>query len=68
MASSSAQAAILQRSEPVPDAFPKVVGPNLDEPQSIESLLASYANVGFQASAVSQACDIIERMVSFPLS
>ncbi|PWN88384.1 Deoxyhypusine synthase [Acaromyces ingoldii] len=68
MASSSAQAAILQRSEPVPDAFPKVVGPNLDEPQSIESLLASYANVGFQASAVSQACEIIERMRKWRLS
>ncbi|PWN31612.1 putative deoxyhypusine synthase [Meira miltonrushii] len=68
-AQTSAQAAILQPSESLPtSSFPIVEGPNLEEPQTIESLLNAYAHVGFQASAVSQACGIIEEMRKWRLS
>lgn len=68
-ASTSAQAAILQPSESLPtSAFPIVHGPNLEEPQSLASLMASYASVGFQASGVAQACSIIDEMRSWTLA
>lgn len=63
-----AQAAVLQRSEPMPASYPVVQGPDLEEPQTIESLLEAYAHIGFQASAVSQACQIIDEMRAWRLS
>lgn len=68
-ASTSAQAAILQPSVTLSsEEFPVVRGPNLEEQQTLESLLNAYAHVGFQASGVSEACKIIDEMRSWRLS
>lgn len=68
-ANAGAQAAILQPSESLSASeYPTVLGPNLENPQSIESLLAAYESIGFQASGVAQACKIIEEMRTWRLS
>lgn len=59
---SEASASLFVQSAPVPSHFERVQGPNFEEPQDINSLLASFTNVGFQASGVAKAVEIIEKM------
>lgn len=65
---SAAQAAVLQPSEQLDSTFPIIKGPNLEEEQTLNSLLSSFSTIGFQASGVSKACEIIEKMRKWRLS
>ena len=59
-----ASAAVLQPSEPVPDNAISVQGPNFDNPLSLHAFLAAYERVGFQATSLGKAINIVNRMVS----
>lgn len=59
-----ASAAVLQRSDPIPDTAVSVQGPNFDAPLSLQGLLQSYERIGFQATSLGKAIDIINKMVS----
>lgn len=59
----AASAAVLMRSEPIPDGTLEIQGPNLDLPLDLHQLLASYARIGFQASSLAKAIDIVDKMV-----
>ncbi|PWN40001.1 putative deoxyhypusine synthase [Ceraceosorus guamensis] len=67
-ASSSAQAAVFVKSAPVPSHFEQVRGPDFDQRQSLESLMTAYGSVGFQASAIAKACNLIDKMRTWRLS
>lgn len=64
MASSTAQAAVFVQSEnPAEMGATEVRGPNFSMPLELQDLLQSYATVGFQATALSRAMEIVEEMV-----
>lgn len=63
MADPSAHSSVLQASEPVPESQVPVHGPNFDRPHSLDQLLSSYATVGFQATSLGKAIDIVNEMV-----
>ncbi len=71
MASSSAHvplgaaAAVLKPSEPMPEFAVTVEGPNFDAPVTLDSLLASYQRIGFQANSLGKAIDIVNKMVGY---
>jgi deoxyhypusine synthase len=65
---SAAQAAVLQPSEKLDSTYPIVKGPNLEEEHTLDSLLSSFSTIGFQASGVAKACEIIEKMRKWRLS
>ena len=58
-----AAAAVMMHSEPVPDSAVPVVGPNFDDPMSLQQLLDSYTRIGFQANSLGKAMDIVNKMV-----
>ena len=58
-----ASAAVLQPSEPVPENAISVQGPNFDNSLSLHQFLAAYERVGFQATSLGKAIDIVNRMV-----
>jgi len=58
-----AAAAILQRSEPLPDSAISVDGPDFERDLSLQQLLQSYERIGFQANSLGQAINIVNRMV-----
>ena len=61
---SAATAAVLVQSAPVPkDAIP-VQGPNFERPLGLQELLSSYERIGFQATSLGRAIEIVEKMVS----
>ncbi|KAI0773409.1 Deoxyhypusine synthase [Irpex lacteus] len=74
MASSSAHvplgaaAAVLKPSEPMPEFAVTVEGPNFDAPVTLDSLLASYQRIGFQANSLGKAIDIVNKMRKWRLS
>ena len=59
----SAAAAVMMHSEPMPDDAVPVVGPNFDNPISLQQLLDSYKRIGFQANHLGKAIDIVNKMV-----
>jgi deoxyhypusine synthase len=59
-----ASAAVLHPSEPVPDTAVSVRGPDFDTDISLQALLASYHRIGFQATNLGKAIDIVNKMVS----
>ena len=59
-----ASAAVLKPSEPVPDVAVSVEGPNFDQDVSLSQLLNSYKRIGFQASSLAKAIEIVNKMVS----
>ncbi|OSX60145.1 hypothetical protein POSPLADRAFT_1148134 [Postia placenta MAD-698-R-SB12] len=65
---SGASAAVLKASEPVPEAAVAVEGPNFDEPISLQQLLENYKRIGFQASSLAKAIDIVNKMRKWRLS
>jgi deoxyhypusine synthase len=65
---SAAQAAILQPSVKLDSTYPTVKGPNLEEEHTLDSLLSSFSTIGFQASGVAKACELIEKMRKWRLS
>lgn len=63
-----AAAAVLKRSEPLPETAISVQGPDLDKPLSLEDLLRSYERIGFQATSLGKAVNIVNQMVRVQLS
>ncbi|KAJ7276369.1 DHS-like NAD/FAD-binding domain-containing protein [Mycena haematopus] len=63
-----ASAAILLPSAPIPDDAVSVQGPNFDLPQSLQALLKSYERIGFQATSLGQAINIVNNMRKWRLS
>lgn len=59
-----ASAAVLKPSEPVPEAAVSVEGPNFDQDVTLAQLLDSYKRIGFQASSLAKAIEIVNKMVS----
>lgn len=64
-APSSAQSAVLMRSEPMPTDAKQAMGPQFDtqDPRDLFGVLDSMATMGFQGTSVAEAVRIIERMV-----
>jgi deoxyhypusine synthase len=58
-----ASAAVLKRSEPVPEDTISVKGPDFEEPIALHALLRSYERIGFQATSLSKAIAIVNKMV-----
>jgi deoxyhypusine synthase len=67
---SSAQAAVFVPSQPLPSNTPTVQGPDFEkqDPNHLLALLGSMSTVGFQATGVSKAIEIVEEMRSWRLS
>lgn len=63
-----AAAAILKRSEPLPETAVSVQGPDFDKSQSLQDLLSNYERIGFQATSLGKAIEIVNRMVRVHLS
>ena len=59
----SAAAAVLVQSEPLPEDAVPIKGPDLTKPLSLTELLLSYQRIGFQASSLYTAVNIIQNMV-----
>lgn len=59
-----ASAAILLRSEPVPSNYVSVKGPDLEKSMTLQDFLGSYTRIGFQATSLGRAIDIVNRMAS----
>lgn len=63
-----AKAAVLVHSAPIaPDAV-SVTGPDLSKVADVKSLLAAYQRIGFQATSLSNAVDIVQNMRRWRLS
>jgi hypothetical protein len=58
-----ASAAILKPSEAVPESSVSVQGPQFDKQYDLQGFLASYQRIGFQATSLSKAIDIVNNMV-----
>ena len=58
-----ASTAVFHASELMPATALSVQGPNFDTRISLETLLASYERIGFQANSLGKAIDIVNRMV-----
>jgi len=65
---SAAKDVVLIRSEDCPLGTPIVKGPDFNQPQTIETLLSSFATIGFQATNLSLAIDEINNMLKWRLS
>lgn len=65
-APSQATDSLFVTSAPVPDHFQPIRGPNFEQVQDVNNLIDSFATIGFQASGVHKAVQIIEKMVSLP--
>ncbi|KAJ8583764.1 Deoxyhypusine synthase [Rhizopogon salebrosus TDB-379] len=63
-----ASAAVLQPSEPVSDSAISVQGPDFEKKPSLQELLKSYERIGFQASSLGRAIEIVNRMRKWRLS
>lgn len=60
---SNASAAVLRPSEPIGSEAVAVHGPNFDETLALDDLIRSYNRIGFQATSLGQAIDIVNKMV-----
>ncbi|KZT13091.1 Deoxyhypusine synthase [Laetiporus sulphureus 93-53] len=65
---SGASAAVLKPSEPISENAISVEGPNFDHPISLQQLLDSYQRIGFQASSLAKAIEIVNKMRKWRLS
>jgi hypothetical protein len=57
--------AVLVQSEEMPADTPLIEGPDFNKVLSLSDLLATYKYMGFQASGLGKAIDIVEKMVSW---
>lgn len=64
----AAQAALFVPSEDLSQSGTKIRGPDFNMPYELERLLNSYATIGFQASGLTRAIEIINKMVSSAFS
>jgi len=58
-----ASAVILKPSEAVPESSISVRGPQFDKQYNLQDFLASYQQIGFQATSLSRAIEIVNHMV-----
>ena len=65
---SAARDVVLIKSEDMPAGTPVVRGPDFNAPQTLESLMASFATMGFQGANVAQAVDEVNRMLAWRLA
>lgn len=59
-----AEAAVLVKSVEMPADAVLIQGPDFNKRLSLSDLMASYRTMGFQASGLAEAIDIIENMAS----
>lgn len=59
----AAQNAVFVQSEDIDAQATKVKGPDFNFPIELQELLQSYGTTGFQASALSRAIEIVNKMV-----
>ncbi|EJD53497.1 Deoxyhypusine synthase [Auricularia subglabra TFB-10046 SS5] len=64
----AASAAVLVQSEPLPDDAVTVQGPSFDAPLGLQEFLRSYERIGFQATSLGRAIDIVNKMRNWRLS
>ena len=60
---SNAHASVLMPSEDLPEDAVHIKGPDLSNPITLEELLKSYNTIGFQATGLSRAIQIVDEMV-----
>ncbi|KAH8105011.1 Deoxyhypusine synthase [Phellopilus nigrolimitatus] len=65
---SGASAAVLLPSQPVPEEAIAIEGPNFDNILDLQDLLGSYERIGFQASSLGRAIQIVDKMRKWRLS
>lgn len=65
MATNDAHANILTPSEAIPENAVHVKGPDLSKPIDLTSLLKAYETIGFQATGLARAIEVVDEMVSF---
>ena len=58
--------AVLLPSHPIPEDTLSVEGPNFECSLSIDELLGSYERIGFQATSLGRAIQVVDKMVSKP--
>jgi len=63
MSSSTAHAAVLIPSEAIPEDAVHVKGPDFSKPVDLMDLLKSYETIGFQATGLSRAIEVVDEMV-----
>lgn len=61
--SAQAHASVLMPSEALPDNAVHVQGPDLSNPITLDDLLKSYETIGFQATGLARAIQVVEEMV-----
>lgn len=62
MASEAAKEAIFVASQPFEGI--KISGPDFNRPYELQELLKSYETIGFQATGLARAIELIDKMVS----
>jgi deoxyhypusine synthase len=65
---SNAHASVLMPSDELPNDAVHVKGPDLSNPITLEDLLKSYETIGFQATGLARAIQVVEEMVSLSTS
>jgi hypothetical protein len=58
-----AKAAVLAQSAPIPHDAVSVVGPDLTKVKGVKGLMESFARIGFQATSLARAIEIVQNMV-----
>jgi hypothetical protein len=61
---SAAHASVLTPSEALPADAVRVGGPDFNEPIDLFGLLGGYERIGFQATGLARAIQVIEKMAS----
>lgn len=64
----TAEGLVMIGSEDMPTGTPVVRGPDFNQPQTLDTLMASFATMGFQATHLSQAIEEINKMLNWRLS
>ncbi len=60
---SNAHASVLTPSEALPTNAVHIRGPDLSRPIDLQDLLRSYETIGFQATGIAKAIQIVDEMV-----
>ncbi|KAK6903560.1 deoxyhypusine synthase [Kwoniella mangroviensis CBS 8507] len=62
MSTDNAHASVLTPSEALPENAVHVKGPDLSKPMVLQDLLKSYETIGFQATGLARAIQVVEEM------
>jgi hypothetical protein len=65
---SNAHASVLMPSEELPEDAVHIKGPDMSNPITLDDLLKAYNTIGFQATGLARAIQIVEEMVNGILS